>query len=124
MNYLDDYISIGKSFEECSYVQSVLIHLLHYLGLRVSWKKCTGPSTATCYLGILFDSIRLEVCLPEEKLLKLKSELEFFKGRTRATFQQIQRLCGILSHCARVVRGGHTFSHRIISIVERVWFSW
>lgn len=60
----------------------------------------------------------MEVLLPADKLSKLKLDLEFFKGRTLTTYLQIQRLCGVLSHCSKVVRGGRTFSHRIIHLLK------
>lgn len=118
INYLDDFICVGQTEKECRYVQRVLIHLLHYLGFAVAWKKCTSPSTNTRYLGILFDSLTMQISLPAEKLDSLYSELAFFENRTRATVRQIQRLCGILSHCSKVVRGGRTFSQRVIQLLK------
>ena len=56
--------------------------------------------------------------LPADKLEKLHTELRFFAGRRRATKRQLQHLCGVLSHCSTLVRGGRTFSHRIISMLR------
>ena len=117
-NYLDDFIVFGETYEQCQQAQSTLITLLGQLGFNVSWKKCTTPSTSVSYLGILFDSIEYSLSLPKEKLCKLRRELDFFKDKTRATKRQIQRLCGILSHCSKVVRGGRTFSRRVIDLLK------
>ena len=117
-NYLDDFLVFGESFQECQLAQSTLITLLGDLGFCVSWKKCASPSTCVRYLGILIDSVTMSLSLPDDKLLKLKGELEFFKGRSRATKRQIQRLCGVIAHCAKVVRGGRTFSRRIIDMLS------
>ena len=116
-NYLDDFLVFGSSFEECQQAQMSLITLLGELGFYVSWKKCSSPSTCVRYLGILIDSQNMSLSLPQDKLDKLKNELEFFKNRTRATKKQIQRLCGVIAHCAKVVRGGRTFSRRIIDLL-------
>ena len=118
INYLDDFLVYGETFESCQAAQTALIVLLGQLGFRVSWKKCSSPSTNVRYLGIIFDSVDFSLKLPEDKLGKLYSELMFFKDRTRATKKQIQRLCGILSHCSKVVRGGRTFSHRVIELLR------
>lgn len=62
----------------------------------------------------------LKSYIPEDKLSKLHHELDFFQNKSRATCRQLQRLCGILSYCARVIRGGRTFSHRVISLLKDI----
>ena len=116
-NYLDDFLVFGKTFQECQLAQSTLISILGDLGFLVSWKKCSTPSTCVRYLGILINSVSMSLSLPEDKLLKMRAELLFFQGRTRATKRQIQRLCGVTAHCAKVVRGGRTFSRRIMDLL-------
>ena len=118
INYSDDFLVFGETFEECQEAQSVLIRLLGQLGFRISWKKCSTPATRVKYLGIIFDSISMEMSLPQEKLQKLHVEMDFFRGRQRASKRQIQRLCGILSHCSKVIRGGRTFSRRVIDLLK------
>ena len=102
VNYIDDFLVFGNSFGECQQAQTVLIHLLGQLGFHVSWKKCASPTQKVRYLGINFDSVRMELSLPDDKLSKLFHEMEFFKDRTRATRKQLQRLCGVLSHCSKL----------------------
>lgn len=114
VNYLDDYILFGDSFESCQYAQKVLISVLISLGFFIAWDKCSSPCRVTRYLGIIFDSIHMQLRLPSEKLYSLHKELVFFKNRTRATLHQLQRLCGLLAHAAKLVRGGRTFSRRLI----------
>lgn len=120
VNYLDDYILFGNSFEDCQNAQLVLISLLGSLGFVVAWEKCTSPSRVIRFLGVVFDSIKMELRLPLDKLLLLHHELWFFKGRARATPHQLQRLCGIVAHAAKLVRGGRTFSRRLIDKLKNV----
>lgn len=119
-NYLDDFICVDSSFARCQYMQKVFIHLLHFLGFEVSWRKCSSPSLVTRYLGIDFDSHLMQLRIPKDKMDKLYRELLFFRDKTRATRNQIERLCGILSHCSKVVRGGRTFSHRVIALLKNL----
>lgn len=72
----------------------------------------------TKYLGLLFDSRNMQLILSDDKLNKLHKELAYFEHKSRATHQQLQKLCGILSHCARVVHGGRNFSHHICSLLK------
>lgn len=117
-NYLDDYVIFDESFDSCIYAQSVLVHLLISLGFAPAWKKCSAPSRCTRYLGIIFDSVNMELRLPEDKLYKLREELTFFQNKKRVTKKQIQKLAGYLAHCSKVVRGGRLFSRRIISLLK------
>ena len=118
INYIDDFLVYGSTYQECQETQTVLIHLLGQLGFYVSWKKCTSPSRRIKYLGIIFYSVTMELSVPEDKLLKLSQEMSFFRDRTRASKRQIQKLCGILSHCSKVIRGGRTFSRRVIDLLK------
>lgn len=120
LNYIDDFICFGNSFDECQQVQMTLINLLRRLGFQISWKKCSSPSTYTKYLGLYFDSVNMQVKLPDEKLNRLFTELQFFEGRHRATKRQLQKLCGVLSHCACVVHGGRIFSKRINLLLKGI----
>lgn len=118
INYLDDYWVTGNTFHECQSAQMTLIEILGSLGFLVSFKKCTTPATKVTYLGIEFNSTSMTIALPQSKMEKLKTELEFFKGRTRATVRQMQRLCGIVSHASKVIKGGRTFSRRMIDLLK------
>lgn len=118
INYLDDYFCWGPTFESCAATQNALIRLLGQLGFMVAWSKCSSPSTTCVFLGIQIDSNRMSMSLPQEKLQKLLAELEFFQSRDRATVKQLQRLCGVLSYASHVVRGGRTFSRRVINLLK------
>ena len=118
VNYIDDFCVGGATFEECQRAQLDLIDILGSLGFCVSWKKCTTPAHQMVYLGVKFDSVTMTIALPPEKLEMLSRELSFFGKRTRATKRQLRRLCGVLSHCSRVVRGGRTFSRRAIDMLK------
>lgn len=116
--YLDDFLVFGDTRQECETAQLTLISILRSLGFYIAWKKCTTPSQVITYLGVVFNSIDMSVSLPSEKMSKLQSEVRFFIGKTRASKRQVQRLCGILSHCAKVVKGGRTFSQRVINMLK------
>lgn len=114
INYLDDFIIFGDDYDSCAYAQKIVIRLLISLGFAISWGKCTLPSTTTLYLGVIFDSVAMELRIPEAKMQKLHSELQFFEGRKRYTKHQLQRFCGIISHVSKIIKGGRTFSRRLI----------
>lgn len=57
------------------------------------------------------DTEKKELRLPEGRLAKLKGELEFWKGKSKATEKQLQVLVGHLSHCARIIKEGKLYMH-------------
>ena len=118
VNYLDDFLVMGQDYESCRSAQLFLHSVLRSLGFYIAYKKVRSPSRIQVYLGVELDSTKMELRLPQEKLDKLYVELDFFSGRRRATKKQLQRLCGVLSHCSTLVRGGRTFSHRVISLLS------
>lgn len=118
IGYIDDFWISENSYERCVAAQNSLLGLLGDLGFAASWHKCTSPCQSIRYLGIIFDSINMTMSLPSDKMQKLRSELEFFVKRKRATKHQLQRLCGVLSHAAKVVYGGRIFSRRMIDLLK------
>lgn len=116
--YLDDFLVLGKNKQECLDAQLMLISILRSLGFYISWKKCVSPTQNIVFLGVQFDFRDMSVSLPKDKLKRLYDELEFFVNKTRASIRQVQRLCGVLSHCAKVVKGGKTFSQRVFRLLK------
>ena len=117
-NYLDDFLVIGDTFESCREAQLTLHALLRSLGFDIAYKKVLSPARVQRYLGIEIDTVQMKLLLPADKVEKLHTELAFFVGRRQATRKQLQKLCGVLAHCSTVIRGGRTFSHRIIGMLS------
>lgn len=118
VNYLDDFLVKGPDYSTCRDAQLLLHRVLRSLGFYISYKKVKSPAQLQIYLGVEIDSIEMKLRLPQDKVNKLHEELAFFAGRRRSTKKQMQRLCGVLGHCATLVRGGRTFSHRVIAMLK------
>ena len=71
VNFLDDFLIIGSTKEECQRGLVTLINLLHYLGFNVSWRKVVSPTQRITFLGIELDSSTMSLRLPEDKLNRL-----------------------------------------------------
>ena len=117
-NYLDDFIVIGSSYQNTCDAQLYLISLLRRLGFYISWPKVTSPSTNCRYLGIEINSVHQTLSLPSDKMNNLSNELAFWEHRTTATKKEMQKLCGILNYCCKVIRGGRVFMHYMISLLK------
>ena len=85
-HYLDNFIVIGAPLSsECADSLEILLNTCRELGIPVALHKCTGPTTCLIFLGILIDTIKMEISLPEEKLEQLKRLLAAWKGRKDCT---------------------------------------
>ena len=94
--YLDDFLIIAKSQEECACALLVLIQLLRKLGFAIHWGKVVDPTQKITFLGIELDSIGMCLRLPQGKLYIFREELQGFLSRKRATKRQLQSLAGRL----------------------------
>ena len=116
--YLDDFLIIAKSQEECAQALLVLIQLLRKPGFAIHWGKVVDPTQKITFLGIELDSKEMCLRLPQDRLGIFREELQSFLSRKRATKRQLQSLTGRLSLAASVVKGGRVFLRRIFNKIS------
>ena len=116
--YLDDFLIVANSKQECAEALAILIALLRKLGFAIHWGKVVDPTQIITFLGVELDSLAMSLRLPEDKLFNLKGELQSFLGRRRASKRQLQSLAGRLSWAAAVVKGGRVFLRRIFNKIS------
>ena len=86
LHYLDDYIFIGNpETSECADALKLALLLCEQLGVPVSKLKVEGPATILTFLGILLDTVAMELRLPEEKLRRLKLLIQQWKTKKSCT---------------------------------------
>ena len=110
INYLDDFLVIAPTEEECTRQRDIVASTIQLLGFGVSWSKVTSPNQVTTFLGITIDSVKLELSLPLKKVEKLRDLLLLLIDRGSATKKELERVGGLVSHCSYIVKGGRTFS--------------
>ena len=118
--YLDDFLIIADSKEECAQALNCLIQLLRKLGFAIHWGKVIDPTNRITFLGIELDSISMSLRLPEDKLSNFRKELQSYLQLKRVTKRQLQSLAGRLSWAAGVVRGGRVFLRRIFNKISNL----
>ena len=70
--------------------------LCEQLGVPIAPDKTEGPSTSITYLGFILDTERLELRLPQEKLCKIRGQLESWRDRKFSTKRDLLSLVGVL----------------------------
>ena len=117
IHYLDDFLIVGRGdSRECDDSLKKALQLCSELGVMVSFKKLEGPSSTLSFLGILLDTVKLELRLPEEKLHRLKEMIQLWCGRKSCTKRELLSLLGHLHHACQVVAPGRSFLRRMIAL--------
>lgn len=70
-HYVDDFIVIGRTREECEGYMSIMEGVASNLGIQIEPSKREGPSRVVTYLGIQIDAEAMEMRLPKEKVDEL-----------------------------------------------------
>lgn len=120
VQYLDDYMVVSSTAEGATSDQHTTINLLRFLGFHISWAKVTHPSTTATYLGVEIDTVAMELRLPLEKVEKFKSMVGRFSSAVFISKKDLERLNGVLSHCAQVVQGGRIFARRCYNMYKEM----
>ena len=86
------------------------------LSLPVAFKpgKTDPPARLLKFLGLCFDFKRGLVFLDDERLAKLRSELDSFDEADSVSVRELQSLIGVLVFCSVVIRLGRLHYHALI----------
>ena len=117
-SYIDDFFGAEACFQDGSRAARALRELLEVLGLAEAVHKAIGPVQVMVCLGILFDTIQMIMCIPEEKIRAFRLECREWLSRQFATRRQVQRLLGLINFISAVAPTAKVFSNRILSFLR------
>ena len=83
-------------------------------------EKREGPTHQLVFLGVVFDSERMELRLPEEKLQRLLAMVGEWQIRRSCTKKELLSLIGHLQHATHIVKPGRSFLRRMIDLSSSV----
>ncbi len=120
-HYLDDYILVGPPRSQvCQSQLQILLEECARLGVPIADHKTEGPATEVTFLGIVIDTVKGELRLPQDKLTRLTSLLAEWQARKNCTRKELESLVGLLNHACKVVRPGRPFLRRMIDLLQAV----
>lgn len=121
IHYLDDFLTIGPPTSPiCHQNLTTFTTLCNELGIPLALDKVEGPSTSLSFLGILLDTQRMEIRLPQDKFDRIQEMLVEWLEKKKATKREILSLVGLLQHATKVVRPGRTFVARMFTTAARL----
>ena len=73
LQYLDDYLTIDKpESKECQQNLETIQKVGDHLGVPLKLEKIEGPTTSLVFLGILINTTKMELRLPDGKLCEFR----------------------------------------------------
>ena len=107
MHYLDNVLLFGKAESgECMQALSTALSHCATFGIPIAVHKTKGLASKLEFLGIELDANSRRLQLPEEKLHRLKVEIESWVTRWVCTMRELLSVIGQLQHACCVVKPG------------------
>ena len=121
IHYLDDFLLVGAPKSgSCGRAVHTAVQTCAALGVPLAMEKLEGPADHLTFLGIVVDSGRMELRLPEDKLQRILALVSQWQQRKSCTKRELLSLIGYLQHAARMVRQGRPFLRRMIDLSSSV----
>ena len=89
------------------------------MGIPLSLIKREGPIINLKFLGMLFDTIILEMRVPPEKITDVLIILESFISKPKCTQRDVQSLVGKLIFISQAVPAGRAFCSRFLNLLSK-----
>ena len=119
-HYLDDFSLVAPPASSvCGENLRVALGTCEELGFQVATEKTEGPATTITLLGIEVESDRLELRLPQAKLLRLRELVGKWRRRKACTKRDLQSLAGHLNHACKVIRPGRRFLRGVFGLLSQ-----
>ena len=116
IHILDDFFIAERTKLDC--LESfALLKLFMSRKVPTVAAKTLGPTQVIKFMGIILDSVQMEVRFPEGMFARIKMLLDSFKGRRSACLIKLQSLIGTLQFACKVVAPGLLSSGRSSSLL-------
>ena len=114
LNYCDDFGGVEETMSRALQSSQAMSSLLEDLGLEKSKEKYHSPSTSMPYLCVQFDSEKMTMSVPPDKLEELREEINLWSRKKKTTKKNIQQLLVKLFWVSKCVKFSRTFMCRLL----------
>ena len=102
--YLDDILIMASSKEDLEMGRDTLIFILQHLGFVINVNKSVLiPTKLIEFLGIMIDSVKMELSLSEEKVQRILNRCQNLLDKEKVSVREVTQLIGLLSSTALAV---------------------
>ena len=113
--YIDDFCGAHASFPEAACAFAEFEALCEILGLKIAPEKSAYPSTTMEWLGFEFNTVDMQITIPQDKLREVLALMDTWTTRSHATRRDLQVLAGTLNHIALCILPARRFMARILT---------
>lgn len=97
VQYIDDFLICGTSFNQCKQVVMATRKILESLGFITNYNKSVlNPAMLCTYLGFTYDTKNMLVYLPDQKRLKIISMVNRFCKLKKSKVRELASFIGTL----------------------------
>ena len=112
-HYMDDFICVS-TLQTALAEYDITLKMFEQLNIALSKDKLQAPTTRIEFLGLIIDTQLMQVQLPEDKLIRYRTELAQWRHKHTATRPEVQSLLGKLVHASRAIQHGRTFYQHLL----------
>ena len=113
VNYLDDYFFVALLKKMCDDLIDQFLSICREIGMPISMDKTFGGCTQIVFLGLLIDTIRQMIFIPQEKVNAAERLIKETFAAKKITIKKLQKLCGTLNFFARCIIPARAFTRRL-----------
>lgn len=111
VNYLDDFLVLGESFQQCLNNTRTVMSTLESLGFVVNTEKsCLHPSTSQRFLGFIYNTNEMTLALTDTKKAIIKKWATHFRSKPRCKIREFAKFIGILVSACPAVKYGWLYT--------------
>ena len=122
MRYLDDWLVLASSKEECLRAREIKENLCLELGIMINLEKSSlTPAQETKYLGMIINSVTLRASPSIERQKNLLALIEEFLSSRAQPASLWRKLLGHLSSMNQLVRGSRLRMRSLQSNLRNQW---
>ena len=116
--YIDDFAGVEGTFDMVNSAYNHLHTWLHDLGIQENESKACAPTQVMTWIGITFDTVRMEMRIPPEKITEVLCLIATWNSMKYASRNQLQKLLGKLFFIAQCCKPARLFVNRMLDTLR------
>ena len=116
VHVLDDFLFVAENFEDCQKALNIFLEICQIIGVPIAPEKTIGPVQSLPFVGIDLDTIAMTANLPQDKVDKFLTQVEFCLSNKAITVSQLQSTCGMLNFACGVIPSARAFTRRLYDL--------
>jgi hypothetical protein len=118
LNILDDFFFLGSPLSfDCQSLYHSFLLVCSAIGLPLKTSKLVPPATSVVFLGLEFDTVAMQLRLPQSKIDKMLARISSFRTQPFVCRKQIESLAGLLNFAVVCLPPGRAFLSRLYGLL-------